>query len=217
MKKEKIIEQTAAYVKKSMSGEETGHDWFHVYRVWKTATKIGKSEKANLFIVQLASLLHDIADWKFSGGDLSASSNFSRKWLESLGVEKSHINHICDIIKNISFKGSEVKNEIKTIEGMVVQDADRLDAIGAIGISRAFAYSGYKGSELYNPDLKPQKHKTFEEYKKSKSTAINHFYEKLLLIKDMMNTETGRQMAEKRHNFMKRFLERFFKEWEGKE
>lgn len=213
--KESIIEQTKEYVKKTLEGEEYGCDWWHVYRVWKNAIFIGKKENADLFIVQLASLLHDIADWKFQGGDDSVGPKVARKWLENFNIKDNDISHICDIIKEVTFKGAKVKSQIKTKEGMVVQDADRLDAIGAIGIARTFVYGGYKDREMYNPKIKPQLHESFEQYKNNKGTTINHFYEKLLLLKDLMNTETAKDIAQEAHNYMEKFLERFFKEWEA--
>ena len=217
MNKEEVIKRTADYVKSRLDGEGSGHDWWHVYRVWKTAVNIGEKECADFFVVQLAALLHDIADWKFHSGNDSIGPKLAREWLEKLDVDENIISHVCEIIKEISFKGAGVKSRIKTKEGMVVQDADRLDAIGAIGIARAFAYGGHKGREIYNPNIKPEKHETFEQYRNNKGTTVNHFYEKLLLLKDLMNTETARKIAEERHNFMKEYLSRFFKEWEGED
>jgi len=217
MNQNEIIKRTADYVKSRLSGEGSGHDWWHVYRVWKTAVEICKKEGADLFVVQLAALLHDIADWKFHSGDDSIGPKLAREWLEKLDVDKNVISHVCEIIKEVSFKGAGVKSKIKTKEGMVVQDADRLDAIGAIGIARAFAYGGHKGREIYNPNIKPEKHETFEQYKNNKGTTINHFYEKLLLLKDLMNTSGARKIAQERHCFMEQYLDKFFKEWEGKD
>jgi len=217
MDKESIIEQTEAHVKKTLKGESSGHDWWHAYRVWKMSLKIAKEERCgDLFVIQLAALLHDIGDWKFNSGDDSVGPKLARAWLEKLQVEEDVISHVCQIIKEISFKGAGVKSKINTKEGMVVQDADRLDAIGSIGIARTFAYGGYKGGEIYNPEIKIKLHKTFEEYKSAESTTVNHFYEKLLLLKDLMNTKTGKRIAQKRHKFMEQYLERFFDEWEGK-
>lgn len=215
MNQNTIIQKTADYVRKTLEGDGTGHDWWHVYRVWKTAVHIGKEERANLFVVELAVLLHDIADWKLHGGDDTVGPKRAREWLEQLGVEKSIIAQVADIVKHVSFKGAGVKSQMKTKEGMVVQDADRLDAIGAIGIARVFAYGGSKGREIHNPAIKPEQHDTFEQYKNSTSSTINHFYEKLLLLKDRMNTQTAKRMAEERHKFMEQYLKRFFKEWEG--
>lgn len=211
-----IINHTAEHVKAKLSGEGSGHDWFHVERVWKNAIHIGRKEHADMFVVELGALLHDIADWKFAGGDDSAGPREARAWLEKSRVDEAVIAHVCQIIKDLSFKGAGVKTAMKTMEGMVVQDADRLDALGAIGIARAFAYGGHKGSELYNPDVKPEFHTSFEQYKNSRGNTINHFYEKLLLLKDLMNTETAKEIAEERHAFMEMFLKRFYEEWEGK-
>jgi uncharacterized protein len=213
MNKQFIIEQTVEYVQKSLEGEGTGHDWWHTYRVWRNALYIGEREGADLFIVQLAALLHDIADWKFHGGDETVGPKRAREWLEALHVKQDVVDCVCEIIHDISFKGAGVKSHMGTKEGMVVQDADRLDAMGAIGIARVFAYGGHKGREIYNPYIKPQRHETFEQYKNSKSPSINHFYEKLLLLKDLMNTKAAGEIAEDRHNFMLRYLEEFFKEW----
>lgn len=210
---EEILARTAERVKERLSGEHTGHDWFHTERVWKSARLIGAHEHADMFVVELAALLHDVADWKFAEGDETAGPREARAWLEQLHVDEQVITHITDIISELSFKGAGVKSVMKTKEGMVVQDADRLDALGAIGIARAFAYGGYKGSELYNPDIAPTLHATFEQYKKGRGSTINHFYEKLLLLKDRMNTPTGRRMAEQRHAFMEEFLKQFYDEW----
>jgi len=215
MNKKQIVKNTEKYVKAEMGAEGSGHDWWHVYRVWKTAIYIGKKEKANMFVVELGALLHDIADFKFNNGDDTAGARVSRAWLEKQGVDEEIIKHVCDIVKSVSFKGAKVKSEIKTKEGMVVQDADRLDALGAIGIARVFAYGGARGREIYNPEIKVAKHKSFEEYKNAKSTSINHFYEKLLLLKDLMNTKTGKKMAQERHKFLEQYLNRFVKEWNG--
>ena len=216
MDKEKIINQTAEHIKAKLSGEGSGHDWWHVYRVWKNAVHISQKEKVDLFVVELAALLHDIADWKFHNGDDDIGPKMAREWLESLSVEESTVAHVCDIIKNISFKGANVENKINTTEGQVVQDADRLDAVGAIGIARTFAYGGSKNREMYNPDIKPATHNSFEEYKNNQSNTINHFYEKLLLLKDRMNTKTATEIAQKRHKVMENFLKEFYEEWEGK-
>lgn len=217
MDKNEILKKTEEFVRKQMESESSGHDWWHIYRVWKTAIHIGKEEKADLFIVELAALLHDIADHKFHGGDLTVGPRVAGEWLEGLSVDKEVIANVCEIIKDISFKGAGVETPMRTQEGMVVQDADRLDAIGAIGIARAFAYGGYKGLEIYNPDIKPAEHETFEQYKNNKGPSINHFYEKLLLLKDLMNTKTAKKIAEERHQFMEQYLDRFYKEWEGEE
>jgi len=214
MNKKAIIKQTASYVKNILKKDSTGHDWWHTYRVWKMALKIAKKEKnVDLFVIQLAALLHDIADWKFNGGDMSIGLELAKRWLEKLKVDEKTISKVCEIIENISFKGAYVKSKPISKEAMIVQDADRLDAIGAIGIARCFATGAKLNRELYNPKIKPKLHKTFEEYKNSKSSSINHFYEKLLLLKDLMNTKTGKEIAKSRHEFMEQFLDRFFSEW----
>jgi len=215
MEKELIVVQTADFMKSELTGEGSGHDWWHVYRVWKNAIQIAKREEVDLFVVELAALLHDIADWKFNDGNEDIGPQLAREWLESLNVDETEIANVCQIIQDISFKGSGVVTNMKTPEGKIVQDADRLDAMGAIGIGRAFAYGGSKGREMYNPDLKPEKHNSFEQYKKSQGSSINHFYEKLLLLKELMNTDTAKKIAEKRHAVMLNYLNDFFQEWEG--
>jgi uncharacterized protein len=217
MEKNLVIKKTAAHMKKLLSGEGSGHDWWHTYRVWKDAIRIGKQEKADLFIVQLTALLHDIADYKLHGGDENIGPRRAREWLEGQKVDEKTISQVCRIISDMPFKGAKVESKMKALEGKVVQDADRLDAIGAIGIARCFTFSGHKGREIYNPDIKPDMHESFEQYKSNVSPAINHFYEKLLLLKDLMNTKAARKIAEGRHVFMKQYLNRFYKEWEGKD
>ncbi|HBQ61880.1 MAG TPA: phosphohydrolase, partial [Balneolaceae bacterium] len=201
-----ILTITENHVRQKLEGEGSGHDWWHIHRVRNTALKLGKEEQADLFIVELTALLHDIADHKFHGGDEEIGPATARNWLKSLEVEESIINHVFEIIRDVSFKGAEVETPMKTIEGKVVQDADRLDALGAIGIARAFAYGGYKGRELHNPNIPPENHDSFEEYKKSTGPTLNHFYEKLFLLKDRMNTDSGRKLAEERHQFMEEFV-----------
>lgn len=213
MDKNKIIQKVKEYVRKELGHEPTGHDWGHSWRVWKMAKRIAEKEGGDLFIIELAALLHDIADWKFSGGNTKTGSKKAKILLEKLGVEQKIIKEVCCIIENISFKGAGVKDKMKIIEGKIVQDADRLDAIGAIGIARTFAYGGFKRKEIYNPEIKPKVHKSFREYKENKSTSINHFYEKLLLLKDRLNTKTAKKIAEKRHKFLEAYLKQFFKEW----
>ncbi len=209
-----IIQKTEAMLKEKFLGEGTGHDWWHIDRVRNNALTIAQQENADMFIVELAALLHDIADWKFSES-YNEGPQQARTWMEQCNVDEETIKHVCNIIEHISFKGAQVENKISTKEGMVVQDADRLDAIGAVGIARCFAYGGHAGHEMHNPDIKPVMHDSFEKYKTTKGTSINHFHEKLLLLKDMMNTTTGKQMAEQRHAFMEGYLKQFFKEWEG--
>ena len=216
METDAIINKTAGFVRARLSGEGSGHDWWHIARVWKTAVKIANAEGADLFVVQLAALLHDIADWKFHDGDIAAGPRAARDWLARLAVDEPVITHVCQIIEDISFKGAGVPTPMRTLEGMVVQDPDRLDALGAIGIARAFAYGGHKQREIHNPDVPPARHQSFEEYKSSAGTSVNHFYEKLLLLKDRMNTGVARTIAEERHAFMQHYLERFLLEWEGK-
>jgi uncharacterized protein len=215
MSQNEIIQKTAEYIKQEFSNDSSGHDWWHIYRVWKNALAINQHEKGDDFIVQLAALLHDLDDWKFNQSEDETPLR-ARRWLDSCSVEPHLADKVCNIIKHISYKGAHVKNKIDSLEGFIVQDADRLDAIGAIGIARAFAYGGYKNRMMYDPESKPEMHKSFEEYKNSKSDTLNHFYEKLLLLKDMMNTQTAKQIAEERHNVMIKFLDDFMKEWEGK-
>jgi uncharacterized protein len=213
MKKRQIINKTADYVRSKLKDETTGHDWWHTLRVWNTAKYIARKEQADLFIVELAALLHDVADWKFHRGDETAGAKVAKRWLQKMDVEEVVVNKVCDIITNVSFKGAIYKNRIKSIEGMVVQDADRLDATGAIGIARCFAFGGHIKIPIYDPRIKPRVNMTVKEYKKMNKTSINHFYEKLLLLKDRMNTKTGKRMAESRHRFMKNYLKEFFREW----
>lgn len=201
-------------VKNIFSKEGSGHDWWHIYRVWKTSIKIAEKENANTFIVQLAALLHDIADWKFYNGDQNIGPQKAAEILKEHNINVKLIKQIQEIIKNLSFKGAKTSIiEMKSIEGKVVQDADRLDAIGAIGIARTFAYGGYKNRIIYNPKIKPILHKNADSYIKNNSPTINHFYEKLLLLKNLMNTKTGKEIAEKRHDFMNNYLNQFYKEW----
>jgi len=211
-----IITQTEAHVRSVLDGDGSGHDWWHIDRVRNTAMHLAELEAdADRFVVELAALLHDIADWKFHGGDENAGPNAARAWLESLSVGEDVIAHVCDIIAHVSYKGAGVATPMSTKEGKIVQDADRLDAIGAIGIARAFAYGGHKNRELWNPEEAVTLHGSFEDYKKNKGSTITHFHEKLLLLKDRMNTEAGRQMAEGRHRYMLVFLEQFHAEWTG--
>jgi len=212
---EDILSRTVAYVSAKLKGEASGHDWWHTYRVWKLAKKIAIEENANLFVVQLAALLHDLADYKSHGGDISMESKVAREWLIKLNLNRYSIDHICQIIADIPFKGISAKQPVLTLEGAVVQDADRLDAIGAIGIARTFAYGGLKGRAIYEPNIKPLLHTTEESYLTNNSPSINHFDEKLLLLKDRMNTSYGKTIAKGRHEFMLSFLSKFFAEWEG--
>ena len=196
-----------------MQGESSGHDWWHIYRVWQTSLYITAREKVDRDVVQLAALLHDIGDWKFHDGDESVGPRLAREWLQSLAVDENIIDHVCTIIANLSFKGADVKAAPLSAEGQVVQDADRLDAIGAIGIARAFAYGGSKGREMHDPEAAPVLHSSFDQYKASRGTTVNHFHEKLLLLKDRLNTATARALAEGRHAFILEFLNHFDAEW----
>jgi len=212
---QKIIDKTIDFVKLSLADAEGGHDWWHIYRVWKTARHIAQNESGDMFVVELGALLHDIADSKFHGGDEEIGPVRARKFLESLQLEEDVILHVENIISNISFKGGKLPQKFKSPELDVIQDADRLDALGAIGIARTFNYGGHKGRTIYNPEIKPNLDLSKEQYKNSDAPTLNHFYEKLLLLKNLMNTETGKQMAEDRHNFMLAYLDQFYKEWEG--
>ncbi len=213
MSKEKIIEATIEFVKDRLKNAEGGHDWWHIYRVWKTAKQIAKSERVDNFIMELGALLHDIADSKFNDGDETIGPKIANDFLELQRLDKKVIVHVNEIIKNISFKGGKEIQKFKSAELDVIQDADRLDALGAIGIARTFNYGGFKNREIYNPEIPPNLTMTKEEYKNSTAPTINHFYEKLLLLKDRMNTETGKRMAEERHKFMEEYLKQFYKEW----
>ncbi len=215
MNQEIVIEKTINYVKEVLANAEGGHDWWHIYRVWKLAKQIAKTEDVDHFVVELGALLHDIADAKFHQGDETIGPRKARTFLSSLEVEEEVIAHVEKIIANISFKGGKHPQKFKSPELDVIQDADRLDAIGAIGVARTFNYGGYKGRAIYNPEIKPNLNMTKEEYKNSKAPTLNHFYEKLLLLKDRMNTNTGRSMAEHRHKYMEQFLDEFYKEWNG--
>ncbi|AKA35142.1 HD domain-containing protein [Flagellimonas lutaonensis] len=214
-----IIEETIAFVKETLKGAEGGHDWFHIQRVFNNTLLIAKDEQVDVLVVSLAALLHDIADAKFHNGDESVGPRVAKEFLESLDIDNEVISHVVNIIKHISFKNSlsKKKKAFDSKELQVVQDADRLDAIGAIGIARTFNYGGFKGRELYNPAVAPQVDMTKEVYKKSNGPTINHFYEKLLLLKDKMNTETGKKLAAQRHQFMLDYLEQFYKEWNGRQ
>jgi len=210
-----LINNTILFVKQQLKNAEGGHDWFHIERVYKNAVLIAKEENCNLQIVQLGALLHDIADSKFHNGDESVGPKVAREFLESQNVTEEIIIHVINIIENISFKGGNFEKNFSSIELDIVQDADRLDAIGAIGIARAFNYGGFKNRALYDPKIAPNTNMNTEEYKNSQAPTINHFYEKLLLLKDKMNTPTGKQIAQERHRYMEGFLAQFYAEWEG--
>jgi uncharacterized protein len=211
-----IIQETAEYVKSEFQNDSSGHDWWHIHRVWKNAVQIARIEGAELFTVELAALLHDLDDWKLSptAGDIPERA---AAWLRKMGVRATISEHVCAIITQLSFKGAGVENKISTLEGRIVQDADRLDAIGAVGIARAFAYGGHKGRAMYDPEQPPVMHQSFEQYKNSRSASLNHFYEKLFLLKDLMNTPTARRIADERHAYMEGFVARFLLEWEGRD
>lgn len=215
MNKSAIIYKAVEFVKETLADAEGGHDWFHIERVWKNAVSIGNSEDVDLFIVELGALLHDIADSKFHNGDESVGPKKARLFLKSVHVDIAIIDHVINIIENISFKGGNEAQKFKSPELDVIQDADRLDAIGAIGIARTFNYGGFKNRKIYDPAIPPNLNMTKEEYKKSTAPTINHFYEKLLLLKDKMNTESGKKLAQQRHDFMEQFLEQFYKEWKA--
>lgn len=212
---EKIIELTVAFVKQTLVDAEGGHDWWHIFRVWQLSKRIAETEKADMLVVELGALLHDIADAKFHNGDERVGPEKARNFLLSINVNEKIIIHVERIITNISFKGGRVIQQFKSLELDIIQDADRLDAIGAIGIARTFNYGGFKNREIYNPGIQPNLNLTKEEYKNSTAPTLNHFYEKLLLLKDRMNTATGRKMAEQRHQFLELFLDEFYAEWDG--
>ncbi len=211
-----LINKTIAFVKEQLANAEGGHDWFHIERVYKNALLIAKNEKVDVVVVQLAALLHDIADSKFHNGDETIGPKIAREFLFKYNVGSKTIEHVVQIIENISFKGGNEVQKFKSAELDVVQDADRLDAMGAIGIARCFNYGGFKNREIYNPNIKPNLNMSKEEYKASKAPTINHFYEKLFLLKDKMNTKTGKDIATQRHNFMELYLNQFYNEWNGK-
>jgi uncharacterized protein len=211
-----VIARTAEFVHGRLAGEGTGHDWWHVERVWRMAVRLAADEPVDHLVVELAALLHDVADWKFHGGDDEIGPRLAGEWLAGVGVEPLVIAHVQEIVRDLSFKGAGVPRPMRTREGAVVQDADRLDAIGAIGIARAFAYGAHKGNTLHEPGVAPSPHATAEAYKAGSGSTVNHFYEKLLLLRDRMNTERARRLADGRHSFLEEFLERFHGEWDGR-
>lgn len=213
--KQTVIDQTANFVKHRFAGAEGGHDWWHTWRVWNLAKQIATTEEGDGFVIELGALLHDIADSKFFEGNEEIGPRTAGNFLRSLKVNDQIVTHIENIISNISFRGGNTPQKFSSPELKIVQDADRLDAIGAIGIARAFNYGGFKNREIYNPEVKPNSNLTKEEYKINTAPTINHFYEKLLLLKDKMNTKTGKSIANQRHDFMIRFLDEFYKEWSG--
>ena len=207
------ITLTINFVKEKLEGAEAGHDWFHIEHVWKLSKKIAEKEGGNLEVIELSALLHDIADPKFHNGDETLALKISQNFLEEIHVNAELIEQVLFVIKNISFKNRAEAPENPPLELQIVQDADRLDAIGAIGIARTFNFGGFKNNLMYHPEIKPNLGMNKEEYKKSNGTTINHFYEKLLLLKDLMNTETAKKIASERHDFMLQFLDEFYKEW----
>lgn len=214
-KEQNILNELTLMIKKKFSNESTGHDFYHIERVLKISQYISKHEGADLLITSLGALLHDIDDHKFNGGDWEANKRSASKILEKYALSNNIKDQVLHIIENCSYKGSHVDNKMQSIEGKCVQDADRLDALGAIGIARTFAYGGKKGHPIYNPEIKPSEHHSKEDYFQGESHTINHFYEKLLLLKDRMNTTTGKKLAEERHAFMEQFLNQFYNEWKG--
>ncbi len=211
-----VIEQTTEFVKETLAGAEAGHDWWHIHRVLNNARLILKAEQADETVVELAVLLHDIADSKFNGGDDEVGPQKASEFLRSIKVEEPIILHVEQIIRNMSFRSGLGSVQFNSSEMNIVQDADRLDAMGAIGIARTFTYGGFKNREIFNPEIAPQTDMTKEEYKNSTAPSINHFYEKLLLLRDKMNTETGKSLASTRHEFMLAYLEQFDQEWNGR-
>lgn len=228
MTPEDLLHQTAEYVSSALARDASGHDWWHIHRVHQNALALWRAEGGDRFTIELAALLHDLDDWKLTGevpfpaprvceapGELYPVR--AEAWMRHLGVEAAIREHVCEIIAGLSFKGAQVATPMRTLEGQIVQDADRLDAIGAIGIARAFAYGGHKGRLLYDPSTPPQMHASFEAYRTSNGATLNHFYEKLLLLKDRMNTPTAKRIAARRHAFMEAFLAQFLQEWEGED
>jgi uncharacterized protein len=212
MKYPPFINETAHFVRHALQNAEGGHDWWHIYRVWNNAKLIAETEQADMLTVELAALLHDIADSKFHNGDEEIGPTTAANFLKTIAVEEHVIEHVTNIIRNMPFKAGFDGKTFYSIEMGIVQDADRLDALGAIGIARTFAYGGFKGREIYNPDIPPNLNLSKEEYKNATAPSINHFYEKLLLLKDKMNTAGGKRIAEQRHEFMLHYLQQFYNE-----
>ncbi len=209
-----VVARTSARVRELLAGDASGHDWWHSERVRRLALRLAGDEGADALVVELAALLHDVGDWK-SSGDPHAPARHAREWLGSLGLPPATVEHVAEIVDTLSFKGAGVPTPMRTLEGQVVQDADRLDALGAIGIARAFAYGGSRGRPLHDPDAPPVLHGSFEQYRASAGATLSHFHEKLFLLRDRMNTASARRMAEERHGYMEEFVERFLREWEG--
>ena len=212
IKQQSDIIRTADFIRNLLGGEGSGHDWWHIHRVRNNALNIAKTYTVDLYIIEMAALLHDIADHKFHNGDESIGLQKAKDWLNSRQVTNDDTEHILQIMKQVSFSSGFIPT---SLEGKIVQDADRLDAIGAIGIARTFAYGGFKKREIYNPEIPSIKYKTLDDYKKNTNPTLNHFYEKLLLLKDLMNTKEAKKIATQRHHYMKAFLSQFYQEWEG--
>jgi uncharacterized protein len=212
---QKIVSAAEQLIRQTLAGDSSGHDWWHIDRVRNVALRLAKEEGADLFVVELAALLHDIADWKFHAGDDTQGPQQARAWLTNQGVAAEVVEHVAEIIATLSFKGAGVPTPMRTKEGAVVQDADRLDAIGAIGVARAFAYGGHRGRPMHDPDCPPESHASFAAYKKNSGPTLNHFYEKLFLLKDRMNTAAAKRLALARHAYLEQFVEEFLAEWEG--
>lgn len=210
-----IIQEIGQDILEKFKNEGTGHDWYHIDRVRKNALKIQEKEGGNRVVVELAALLHDVSDHKFNGGDFDLGATIAKEMMEKYGVDEATIDAVAYIVKNVSYKGSGEGDTMESLEGRIVQDADRLDAMGAIGIARTFAYGGSVGSPIYDPKIPPKTNQSKESYVKDRSHTINHFYEKLLLLKERMHTVAGKEMAIERTEFMKDFLEQFYKEWKG--
>ncbi len=217
MKDSSIISAVARIVEEKFTGESSGHDWWHIYRVWQLSKKIAETEPgADSFSVELAALLHDIADWKFHNGNEEIGPALAKEILTELKVDEATISQVQSVIRHISYKGARVKSAPMTLVGQIVQDADRLDALGAVGVARCFAYGGSANRPMWDPNVKPTLHSDQSSYKRSNSSSINHFYEKLLLLKDRMNTKTGKRLANHRHKYLEKFLSEFYAEWDGK-
>lgn len=208
------IEALSSKLKSLFAGESTGHDWYHIERVLKLSTHIAQFETVNLEVIQLGALLHDISDHKFNGGDLKKGGEIAKVWMEEHKIDAETQKAVIHIVDNVSFKGAGVANNMQSLEGKVVQDADRLEAVGAIGIARTFAFGGFVGQPIYNPEIKPTLHNNFEAYSKERTHTVNHFYEKLLLLKNGMHTKRGKEIAKERHLYMENFLKEFYKEWD---
>ena len=207
------VEKIQKLVKDKFLNKEGSHDWFHIERVYNLSTHLHKKEGGDKLIIELAALLHDISDHKYNGGNWHAGAEVAIEIMLQVGISKEIAEKVALVISQVSFKGAQVNDEVETIEAKIVQDADRLDAIGAIGIARAFSYGGSKNRPLYDPDIKPILHSSKEEYAKSVSHTVNHFYEKLFLIKDLMKTQSGMELAENRHQLMQNFIANFYEEW----